>query len=78
MNPGEQKSGTSAAFSISDVVDEEMDRLLQQVNEGSNFGKRKQMLLKALVCHIHSCQNHIILFIAILSSHLDMMGIRAC
>ena len=78
MNPGERKSGTSAVFSVSDVIDEETDKLLQQVNEGSDFGKRKQVLLKALVCHIHSCQSHIILFIAISSSHLDMMGIHAC
>ena len=77
MNPGGRKSGTSTVFSISDVIDEEMDKLLQQVNEGGDFRKRKQVLLKALVC-VHSCQSHIILFIAVSSSHLDVMGSHAC
>ena len=29
MNPGGRKSGTSTAFSVSEVVDEETDKLLQ-------------------------------------------------
>ncbi|KAF8432753.1 hypothetical protein L210DRAFT_2767593 [Boletus edulis BED1] len=48
MNPGRRKSGTSTAFSVSEVVNEETDKLLQRVNEEGDFGKRKQELLKAL------------------------------
>ncbi|KAI9568493.1 hypothetical protein HD554DRAFT_2098562, partial [Boletus coccyginus] len=48
MNPGGRKSGTSTEFSVNDVVDEETDKLLQRVNEGGQFGKRKQESLKAL------------------------------
>ncbi|KAG6379300.1 hypothetical protein JVT61DRAFT_11755 [Boletus reticuloceps] len=48
MNPGGSKSGTSTEFSVSEVVNEEIDKLLHQVNEEGDFGKRKQELLKAL------------------------------
>ncbi|KAF8432745.1 hypothetical protein L210DRAFT_3413118 [Boletus edulis BED1] len=48
MNPGGKKSGTSTASSVSEVVNEETDKLLQQVNEEGDFGKRKEELLKAL------------------------------
>ncbi|KAG6379321.1 hypothetical protein JVT61DRAFT_11778 [Boletus reticuloceps] len=47
MNPG-RKSGTSTPFSVSEVANEETEKLLQQVNEEGDFGKRKQELLKAL------------------------------
>ncbi|KAF8133262.1 hypothetical protein EV363DRAFT_1162606 [Boletus edulis] len=48
MNPGGSKSGTSTEFSVSEVVSEETDKLLQQVNKEGDFEKRKQELLKAL------------------------------
>ncbi|KAI9573140.1 hypothetical protein HD554DRAFT_2276719 [Boletus coccyginus] len=48
MNPGGRKSGTSTEFSVSDVIDEETDKLLQRVNEEGKFGKRNQESLKAL------------------------------
>ncbi|KAF8133265.1 hypothetical protein EV363DRAFT_1295460 [Boletus edulis] len=48
MNPGGRKSGTSTEFSVSEVVNEEADKLLQQVNKEGDFGKRKEELLKAL------------------------------
>ncbi|KAG6379309.1 hypothetical protein JVT61DRAFT_11764 [Boletus reticuloceps] len=48
MNPGGRKSGASTGFSVSEVVNEEADKLLQQVNEEGDFGTRKQELLKAL------------------------------
>ena len=76
MNPGGRKSGTSTEFSASDVVNEETDRLLERVNEGG-FGKRNQELLKALV-RIYSSRSHTILFIAVPSSHLNVMANPAC
>ena len=63
MTPGGRQSGTSIAFSVSEVVNEETDKLLQRVNEEGDFGKRKQELLKALV-RIYSSRGHTILFIA--------------
>ncbi|KAF8419964.1 hypothetical protein L210DRAFT_3510620 [Boletus edulis BED1] len=48
MSPRGRKSGTSTEFSISEVVNEETDKLLQQVNEEGDFGKQKQELFKAL------------------------------
>ncbi|KAF8133264.1 hypothetical protein EV363DRAFT_50264 [Boletus edulis] len=48
MNPGGKKSGTSTAFSVSEVVNEDTDKLLQEVKEKGGFGTRKQELLKAL------------------------------
>ncbi|KAF8441024.1 hypothetical protein L210DRAFT_3645268 [Boletus edulis BED1] len=39
MNPEESKLGTSTEFSVSEVVNEETDKLLQQVNEEGDFGK---------------------------------------
>ncbi|KAF8133266.1 hypothetical protein EV363DRAFT_1397502 [Boletus edulis] len=48
MNPGGKKSGTSTAFSVSEVVNEDTDKLLQEVKEEGGFGTRKQELLKAL------------------------------
>ena len=77
MNPGGRKSGTSAEFSASDVVNEETDKLLERVNEEGNFGKRRQELLKALVRR-YSSRSHTILFIAVLSSHLNVMDIYVC
>jgi hypothetical protein len=78
MNPGGRKSGTSNAFSISEVVNEEIDKLLQQVNEEleGDFGKRNQELLKALV-RTYSSQGHTILFITVPSSDLNVMGVPA-
>ncbi|KAF8558054.1 hypothetical protein OG21DRAFT_1405907 [Imleria badia] len=70
MDPGGRKSGSSTEFSVSEVIDEETDKILQQVNEEVGFGKRNQEYLKALVC-IHSSRSHAILFIAVLSSHLN-------
>lgn len=49
MNPGGQTSRTSTGSSVSDVVDEETDKLLRRVNEEGDFGKRHGELLKALV-----------------------------
>ena len=66
MNLGGQKSGTSTAFSVSEVVNEEGD-----------FGKRNQESLKALA-RIHSSWSHTVLFITIPSNHLNVMGIHAC
>ena len=43
---------------MSDVIDKETDKLLQQVNEGGDFRKRKQVLLKALVCTFMSEPYH--------------------
>ena len=77
MNLGGQKSGTSTAFSVSEVVNEETDKLLQRVNEEGDFGKRNQESLKALV-RIHSSWSHTVLFITIPSSHSNVMGIHAC
>ncbi|KAF8120553.1 hypothetical protein EV363DRAFT_1474419 [Boletus edulis] len=48
MSPRGRKSGTSTEFSISEVINKETDKLLQQVNEEGDFGKRKQELFKAL------------------------------
>ena len=77
MNLGGQKSGTGTAFSVSEVVNEETDKLLQRVNEEGDFGKRNQESLKALV-RIHSPWSHTVLLITIPSSHLNVMGIHAC
>ena len=46
MNPGGPKSGTSTANSVSESVEEEMEKLLQRTDD---FGKRKQDSLKGLV-----------------------------
>ena len=77
MNPGRRKSGTSTESSVDDAVKEETVKLIQLVNEGGDFGTRKQEALKALV-RIHSSWSHTFLFIAVPSSHLDVMGICAC
>ena len=77
MGPGGPKSETSTEFSVSEVINEEADKLLQRLDEEDDFGKRNQELLKALV-RIHSSWSHTILFTTILSSHLNVMGIRAC
>jgi len=77
MNPGGSKSGTSTASSVSDVVDEETDKLLQRVNEEGKSGKRNEESLKALV-RICSARSHTTLSIAVPSSHLDVMGISVC
>ncbi|KAF8558052.1 hypothetical protein OG21DRAFT_1481832, partial [Imleria badia] len=47
-DPGGRKSGLSTEFSVSEVIDEETDKLLQRVNEEVGFGKRNQEYLKAL------------------------------
>jgi len=78
MNPGGRKSGTSTASSVSDVVDEETDKLLQRVNKEGDFGKRNEESLKALV-RIYSARSHTILFtISVPNSHLNVMGISVC
>ncbi|KAH9979819.1 hypothetical protein BJV74DRAFT_887892 [Russula compacta] len=48
MNPGGRRSGTGTEFSVSEIVNNETDELLQQANEEGDFGKRKQEALKAL------------------------------
>ncbi|KAF8549517.1 hypothetical protein OG21DRAFT_1525742 [Imleria badia] len=48
MNPGGRKSGTSTGFSVSEVINEATDNLLQRVGERGDLGKRKQEVLKAL------------------------------
>jgi stress response protein SCP2 len=77
MNLGGPKSGTGTEHSVSEIVNKETDELLQQVNETGDFGKPNQVVLKALV-RTYSSWSHTILFIAILSSHLNVMGISAC
>ena len=77
MNPGGQKSGTSTAFSVSEIIGEETDKLLQRLHEKGDFGIRKQEVLKGLV-RIHSSWSHTFLFIAVLSSHLNATGNHAC
>jgi hypothetical protein len=76
MNPGGRHSRTRTAFSVSEVVNEEMDKLLQQVNEEGDFGKRTQELLKALV-RISSPRSHTN-FIAVPSSQFNVMGVSVC
>ncbi|KAH0835047.1 hypothetical protein J3R83DRAFT_10784 [Lanmaoa asiatica] len=48
MNPEGRKSGISTAFSVSEVVNEETDKLLHQVNEEKDFGERNQKPLMTL------------------------------
>lgn len=57
MNPGGPESGTDTEFSVSEIVNEETDELLQVVNEEGDLGKRKQETLKAFVC-IYSPRSH--------------------
>lgn len=77
MNPGGAKFRTGTEDSIIEIISKETDELLQQLKEIGDFGKQNQVVLKALVC-IYSAQSHTILFITILSSHLNMMGISVC
>lgn len=49
MNPGGRKSGSGTPFSDSDIIAKDTDELLQMAaSEG--LGKRKQDILKVLVC----------------------------
>ena len=48
MNPGGPKSGSGTAHSVSDVIKEETDELLESL-ENPKFGSRKQAILKTLV-----------------------------
>ncbi|KAF8133249.1 hypothetical protein EV363DRAFT_1469894 [Boletus edulis] len=57
MSPRGRKSETSTEFSISEVINKETDKLLQQVNEEGDFGKRKQELFKALEVWDLSCSS---------------------
>jgi hypothetical protein len=59
MNRGGKKSGGDTACSVSEIVDEETEKLLEAVNEEGKFGKRKQEALKALV-RIYSSRSCII------------------
>ena len=62
INPGGRKySAGTTAFSVSEVVNEDTDKLLQLAAAKGGFGKRNQEALKALVC-IYSSQCHNILF----------------
>lgn len=49
MNPGGRKSTGGSAFSVSEIVDEETEKLLETVDAEGDFGKRKQGALKTLV-----------------------------
>jgi len=49
MNPGGRKSASGTPFSVSDIIAEETEELLQIV-ASEEPGKRKQTVLKALVC----------------------------
>jgi len=48
MNPGGPKSGSGTAHSVSDVIEEDTDALLQSLAD-PKFGSRKQDILKKLV-----------------------------
>jgi len=76
MNPGGRKSAGGSAFSVSEIVDEETEKLLETVDAEGDFGKRKQGALKTLV-RIYSSWSHIPL-IALSRSHLDVMGYSVC
>jgi hypothetical protein len=52
MNPEGKKSGGDTAFSVSDAIGEEMEKLLEVVEQEGRFGKRKQGSLKALCAYI--------------------------
>jgi hypothetical protein len=79
MNPGGKKSGGDTEFSVSDAIDEETERLLEVVEQGGKFGKRKQVSFKALV-RMYSPWSHIIPLIAVPApgSHLNVMGNAVC
>jgi hypothetical protein len=76
-NPGGPKSGAGTERSVSEIVNEETDELLQQLNEKGDFGQQHQAVLKALV-RTYSSRSHTILFIAVPGSYLNVMGISAC
>jgi hypothetical protein len=49
QNPGGLKSGVGTPYSVTEFISKNTDELLKEaVKEG--FGKRKQEILKALVC----------------------------
>jgi hypothetical protein len=49
MNPGGRRSATGTPLSVSDIIAEDTDELLWMA-ASEEFGKRKQAILKALVC----------------------------
>ncbi len=77
MNPGGKKSSGDTAFSVSEVVDEETEKLLEAVEQEGKFGNRKQGALKALV-RIYSSWSHIIPLSLVSGSYLDVMGNPVC
>jgi len=48
MNPGGPKSVSGTAYSVSDLIQEGTDELLESL-ENPNFGNRRQLALKAFV-----------------------------
>jgi len=49
MNPGGRKSATGTPLSVSDFIKEDTEELLRMAAL-ENPGKRKQIILKAVVC----------------------------
>ena len=45
----EVMEGKKVEYSVSDAIDEETEKLLEVVEQEGNFGKRRQVSLKALV-----------------------------
>ncbi|KAH9987659.1 hypothetical protein BJV74DRAFT_841593 [Russula compacta] len=67
-NLGGRESGTDTEFSVSEIVNEKTDELLQLVNEEGVFGERKRETSRALV-RIYSSRSHNTLLISVPSSH---------
>ena len=52
INLGGPKSKEGTPFSVSDIIAQETEELLEMATNDGTYGKQRQVVLKALVCRM--------------------------